>query len=518
MRPRSDPRTLAWVVLIGGCGASAPMPTTVASPAAAETGDESSPPLAEDRQRPPESGPSQDIAFPAMNRSRTETGLEINCVPAGQLPVVYLRLVVKTGGAADPPRIPGLASMVAQMLEEGGTRSYTSAELAEAVEFLGADLRIGSDSETLSVMIRALSDQLTPAMELLAEVAMRPRFDGVELRRLKRRERDRLALSARQPRYVARRTFYREVYGEHPYAHVDTTIEALGRVRRADLSRWHRTYMAPNNAMLIAVGDVEPAQVEAEASRAFRGWRKRPAQTVRYQAPPSRSSRQIIVVDRPESVQSVIYAGNLALARSNDDYIPLLVANQVLGGSAASRLFMDLRERRSLTYGAYSFVQESPQVGPFVAYAAVRNAVTAEAMTGLVEHLTKIVEEAPPEPELHAAQRFLSDSFPLRIETPGRIALMVQELRTYGLPDDYWTTYRSAIRQVDPGEALRAARTYIRPADMLIVAVGRASAIVEPLRHFGPVRVEGLDGTFIQSFDETTSPAEAAPSTPRTGG
>ena len=170
------------------------------------------------------------------------------------------------------------------------------------------------------------------------------------------------------------------------------------------------------------------------------------------------------------------------------------MANQVLGGSAASRLFMDLREQRSLTYGAYSAVAERAQIGPFVAYAAVRNEVTEEAMTAFMEHLDRIVAEEPPAEEIANAQRYLSDSFPLQIETAGRVAGMIEELRIFGLEDDYWDGFRTSIREVTPGQAHEAAREYIRPNRALIVAVGRASAIIEPLRAYGEVRVIDTDG------------------------
>ncbi|MCC6875966.1 MAG: insulinase family protein [Sandaracinaceae bacterium] len=452
------------------------------------------------RQSPPESGPARDVRFPAITRAQTTHGLELDTVRSDNLPVVYLRLVVRSGSATDPADLPGVAHLTAQMLKEG-TRSRTSAQLAEAVEFLGADLDVGSDSENAYISLRVLSEHLDAALDILADVALRPRFDDQELGRLRRRELDRLALSANQPRYLARKFFYAGLYGSHPYARVDTTPEAVQRITRQQLVDWHRTHFVPNNAFLVAVGDVDAERVRAGAERAFRGWRSRAVPETAYTAPPQRTAREVVVVDRPESVQSVIYVGNLALARNSPDYVPLMVANQVLGGSAASRLFMDLREQRSLTYGAYSSVNDAAQVAPFIAFAAVRNEVTAEAMGAFMEHLDRIVAEAPPEDELANAQSYLSDSFPLQIETPARIAYMVEEQRVYGLPDDYWDTFRTAIRSVASDQAFGAARTYIHPDRALIVAVGRASAVVEPLRRFGPVRVVDMQGREVQRLE-----------------
>lgn len=451
------------------------------------------------REQPPASGPARDIQFPDITRARTSSGLELNTVQFGHLPLVYLRLVVRSGSATDPENLPGLAQTVAQMLKEG-TRTRSSAQLAEEVEFLGANLSVGSDQENVYIMISAMEEHLDEAMEILADVARNPRFAAGELDRLKRRELNRLRLSSQQPRYLARRTFYSEIYGAHPYARVDTTEEALGRISRADLTRWHRAHVLPNNSFLVATGAVDPAQIQAAAERAFRGWRARTVPETEYATPPERTAREVIVVDRPESVQSVIYVGNLALSRNDPDFVPLQVANQVLGGSAASRLFMDLREQRSLTYGAYSGIQEMAQIAPFIAYAAVRNEVTEQAMAGFMEHLDKIVAEEAPQNEVTDAKRYLSDSFPLDIETAGRVASMVEALRVFGMPDDYWDTYRTSIRAVTPSQAHEAAREYIRPDRALIVAVGRAADIVQPLRRYGPVRVIDADGDEVQRF------------------
>lgn len=454
-----------------------------------------------EREAPPESGTPRDIQFPAITTATTSSGLALNTVRFGELPLVYLRLIIRSGSAADPADLPGVARFVSQMLKEG-TRRRTSAQIAEEIEFLGADLVTGSDEESVYVMVRALSEHLDEAMELLADVAQNPRFSPAELRRLKARELDRLRLSAQQPRYLARRTIYRELYGEHPYAAVDTNPEAVGRITRAELRRWHRAHVVPGNSFLIAVGNVDPARVESAAEEHFRGWRNRSVAEPTYADPPQRSSRSVIIVDRPSSQQSTIFVGNLALTRNSPDYVPLRVANQVLGGSAASRLFMDLREQRSLTYGAYSSVGERIEIAPFIAHARVRNEVTEEAVAGFMEHLDRIVREEASPGEILDAQRYLSDSFPLQIETASRIASMIAELRVHGLADDYWDGYRSAIRAVTPAQAHTAARTYIRPDQALIVAVGRATEIVEPLRRYGPVRVIDTEGNEISTFEQ----------------
>lgn len=462
------------------------------------------------REAPPPSGPRRDVAFPDVARATLPNGLEVNTVEWHQLPVVYIRLVVRSGGETDPARLPGLSDLVAQMLREG-TKRRSSAELAEAIEFLGADMSTSADEENVQLVFRAMRTHLAEAMQIVAEVATEPAFKNNELEKLRRRELDRLALAARNPGWLVRREFYGRLYGDHPYAHVDTTPEAVRRVKRGDLSRWHRTHFVPSNAFLVVTGDVTPDEIQRISGEAFGRWRGRPVAAAERPVPPARSTREVFVVDRPGSAQSVIVVGNLAIDRNDEQWIPLEVGNQILGGSAASRLFMDLRERRSLTYGAYSAVRPRIDIGPFVASTSVRTEVTARALDAILEHLDRIVSEKPTASEVEDARRFLADSFPLRVETPAAIGRMVQDLRVFGLPDDYYDVYRSRVQAVDADDALRAAQEGIHPDEALVVVVGEASAIAEALRPYGAVTVVDADGQVKQRLEAAPAPAPAAP-------
>jgi predicted Zn-dependent peptidase len=227
---------------------------------------------------------------------------------------------------------------------------------------------------------------------------------------------------------------------------------------------------------------------------------------------PVRTARDVYIVHRAGSVQSVIAIGNLTIPRAHPDYVALDVANQILGGSSASRLFMDLRERRSLTYGAYSGVDDMVGVSPFRARAAVPNARTELAMDAFMEHLQRIITEEPPAAETADAERYLSDSFPLQIETIGRVAYMVAYLRIFNLPDDYWDSYRSQIRAVTPAQALAAAHAHIRPDTGIVVVVGDATVVAEPLAHWGTLHIVDTEGnaTTLESIRGASAPPAAS--------
>ncbi|MDB4976801.1 MAG: putative secreted zinc protease [Myxococcaceae bacterium] len=458
--------------------------------------------------QPPVSAPARDVAFPPIQHDTLDNGLKVDVVSHKQLPIVSIELVIQSGSASDPADLPGLASSVADMLREG-TLKKKGAQFAEAVEFLGANLHTSAGQETLRVGISALSEHFDAALALLAEAVLQPAFDAAELTKLKKRTLDDLKLKKDRPVWLARRELSKALYGEHPYARIDTTEPAVKKLQRNHLTAYHGAHFAPNNAFLVVVGDIDGEQVKAASKKLFGAWKKHDVVKPSYASPPAHETRDIILVDRPASVQSQIVIGNLALKRNDPHFIPLMVANQVLGGSAASRLFMDLREKRSLTYGAYSRIDETVDVGSFRASAAVRTEVTDAAMSGFFEHLDRIIKEPPPQEELAAAHRFLADSFPLAIETADRIADLVADLRVFGLPDDYWDSFRSNIRKVTAPEALQAAKAFIHPDKAVVIVVGRAAEIAPALAKLGQVHVVDVDGKPL-----TNAPAAPTPPAP----
>jgi zinc protease len=479
-----------------GCGPSEapePEPTVGAEIAEVEA-------PAPEREPPPESAPPRDMKFPESTESEQKNGLKVLALPSGALPVLYAQLVIRSGSATAPEARPALASLVAAMLEQG-TKKKSAEKLAEAIEFLGADLSVSADPDSLVITIRALSEHLDQAIALLAEVATQPSFDQKELGKLKRRELDRLKLAARSPEYLARRAFYAELYGDHPYRAIDTTEDAVKAVTRRELVDWHAAHVVPNNAFLVVAGDFEEEALEKTVEKAFRAWKPREVPAPSSPPIPEPTGRRVILIDRPESVQSAIRIGNLAIPRASDAWIPLEVANEVLGGSASSRLFMDLREKRSFTYGAYSAVAQRREPGAFAAMAQVRNEVTLPAIEAFFEHLERIVAEAPPEDELTDARNSLSNSFPLSIETTGKIVGLVTKRELYGLAPDYWSTYRTQVLEVGPEAALEQARRQIRPESALVVVVGRTADLVEPLRKLGPVTLMDVDGKVLKTLD-----------------
>lgn len=395
---------------------------------------------------------------------------------------------------AAPARLAGLASFTAKMLRRGaGERS--AEEIAEAIEFVGGDLWVETETDYTAIQVRVLRDHLDLALELLADLAQRPAFPPEEIESIRQRELDRLALMQSQPRWLAAQGFFLALYGEgHPYSANDAVPEVIAALNREHLVAFHRDNYVPRNALLVVSGDVEPAAVRQAAEQHFGGWTDRPAPELTIPEPPARESRSVIVIDRPGATQAQITVGNLALSRDSDDYVDLRVANQVLGGSASARLFMNLRERCSYSYGVYSYVPTRLRRAPLVVTGAIESQHTAGALREIFGELDRMLAGPPLADELGAAKSYLVGHFPILTETAGNLAELVTIQRVFGLPDTYWDTYRSAVAGVSADQAFQAAQTYLHPDRALVVIVGDACDVVEPARRYGPVTVINQQG------------------------
>jgi len=238
--------------------------------------------------------------------------------------------------------------------------------------------------------------------------------------------------------------------------------------------------------MFVVVGDVKPNELLAELNELFGDWEKGRSADTAFAEPPKRSVRSLTIVDRPGSAQSNIVLTNLAVKRTDPDYFPLIVMNQVLGAGASSRIFMNLREEKGYTYGAYTRLETKKLAGDFEATAEVRTAVTGDSLKEFFYELERIRNEKVGDAELADAKNFLTGVFPLRAETQEGLTSLIVNQHLYGLPDDYLQTYREHINAVTADEVQRVAGEHIRPDEMAIVIVGDAEEVMPQVREYAP--------------------------------
>ena len=442
------------------------------------------------RERPPGASSSKESPFPKVARQTLKNGLGVAVVEAHALPIVQLRVIVRAGSGYGAT--PGAAELTAQLLKDGGTRTMPSAELLRRVETLGADLGVRVDFDSTVLSIAVPKDHLAEALALLGEVVTQPRLDDGELKKLKGRATDQAEDNARSNgKWTATRLMFRELYtSQNPYANYDLVPSEIAKVLPATVKDFHKRFYVPKNATVVIAGDVSPNAAHELAQKVFGGWIGGDAPKVQFPATIALSKRHVIVAHRPKSVQSDVFIAGLGPTRNSPDWPQIRVANQIMGGGVAGRLFLDVREQRSLAYSAYSRVVELAHAEqPVVLYAGTETAKTGLAAQGLIDNLEKIATAGVTAQETETARRYLSDVFAIRMETIGSIADMVVEADALSLPDGYWDSYRTAVRAIDAQQAGAAATKLFHADRSVLVVAGDADQIAPMLARFGDVTV-----------------------------
>lgn len=466
------------------------------------------------RKTAPEPLSPVPFAIPQAFQSSLENGLKIVLFKDKRLPLVSLRLAFFSGDAHDPADSIGLTSAMTAMLTEG-TRQYSSREVAEKIERLGASISASSSEDFTIIAGSSLSLYSSDILQLLAEILLKPTFPEAELDLYRRNTIENLKFQRSQPNYLANEQVARILYGEHPYATLSPKPEDIEKLTRQKLIEYHGRSLIPNNCVLVAVGDVERDEFLSEIKEHFGKWRAGEKPETAFPVPPKLETASLTIVDRPGSAQANIVIAGHAFDRSSPDYFPALVMNQILGAGASSRVFMNLREEKGYTYGAYTRIDSKKLGGEIEATAEVRTAVTGDSLKEFFYELDRIRNESVADEELADAKNFLTGVFPIRAETQEGLTNLIVNQQLYGLPDDYLQTYRDNVSAVTADEVKRVAEKYVVPERMAIVIVGDAGDILPQARQFASsVDVFDTDGNRrdLNSYEtsDNDTPADAS--------
>lgn len=456
----------------------------------------------EQREAPPAAGPSPEWQFPNIVDQTLQNGLTLKLVQRSTLPLIDLAILVRSGQASDGSK-PGVAVLSGEMLKVGGTGPWTSKELLERVEALGSSLEIATTRDTTRISLAVTANQFDEAMKLLSSIVLTPQFNQNEFNKLKRREMDRVESQARSDAaWATNMVLYRELFGTsgaHPYAHFDATTTEVDKITLVEARKWYSQYVVPQNAALVVAGDVAPEVLNKAAQQYFGKWHGIAPKPLVFPPLASPKGLQIYLVDRPKSSQAELVLASLGPERKSDNFAPLKVANQILGGGVAGRLFLDVREQRSLAYSTYSSVDEvTVGAEPLLLRAGTQTAKAGLTLQALIEHASKIGAEPVADGELQTARRFLTDVFLLRTETVNALNYMAGSLWVHGLPNNYYDTYRSQVRATEAPALQALANQYYSPTHSIAVVTGDAERLSGPLSHFGEVIIVDPDKNFEQ--------------------
>lgn len=427
-------------------------------------------------------------------------GLTLLVLEQHRLPTVQYSLWIKSGALSDPKDTPGLASFTADLLREGTARrnsSQIAAELDEIGATFNADAEFGDNLTTVDAS--GLSQSADKLMELMSDIVLNSSFPEDERKKYVQREKAGLIQLRSDPSFLARERFARAVYGDFPAAVQAPTADSLSKAAPELLKDFHDKHYAPGNAILAIAGDLNQQQATALAKKYFGAWKDHPVPPANAGTVPAPAKARIFLVDRPDSVQSNIVAGGLSLRRSDPDYIPLTLTNRILGGGPAGRLFINLREEKGYTYGAYSRFTSHQFPGTFAANTEVRNAVTDGSLHELMYEFKRLREEKVPQAELEEAKRSIIASFALSLENLSGIVSRWMTVKYYGLPIDYWDQYPDQVAKLDADAVQRTARKYIDLDHLQLVVVGDAKQVREAVSKYGSVEMYDADGKPVEA-------------------
>ncbi|MDO8704017.1 MAG: pitrilysin family protein [Sulfuricaulis sp.] len=413
------------------------------------------------------------FAGPKIQHWTLANGAQVYFVETHELPMLQIRAVFDAGSSRDPAAAAGLAQLTSAMLDEGTDKLSTN-DIASRFEGLGAEFGAGVDRDMASVNLRSLSDAdlLNPALDLYASLLARPAFPEVSLERQRAQALVALQKDKQSPGAIAEKAFFQELYGDHPYAHESQGDEAsLKTIKRADLLEFHRRYYVGANAWLVLVGDASQRQARMIAER------------VVGQLPPGQAAevlsavRTLAAAQRKQiafsATQTHIMLGQPGMRRGDPDYFPLYVGNYILGGGGlVSRLSVEVREKKGLSYSVYSYFMPLRQEGPMLIGLQTKNSQGDQALKLVHQVLADFVATGPTDKELDAAKKHITGGFPLRLDSNGKIAENLAVIAFYGLPLTYLDDFIPTIEAVTAEQIRSAFRRRVHPDRMVTVIVG----------------------------------------------
>jgi zinc protease len=446
----------------------------------------------------PAVGPERPFQLAPRVERTLPNGLRVIVTRQTVVPKVTVMLTVLSGYANDPPELTGLAALTAEAVQEG-TKSRTSKEIRRQVFGMGGSLSAAVSQDFSSLSVRGLSEFAPQLIDLVADVAMNPTLPADEIAILKQQRLQTVMQQKASPQFLSNRQFRRALFGSHPYARTSETEATLQPLDRAKIEAFHRANYRPNNALLLIVGAVQPDAVIATAEKAFGSWARGEVQKPTFPQPPAVTGKQVSFVQRPNSVQSSMSVGNLAIKRSDPHWYELTVANAIFGGAFNSRIVRNIREEKGYTYSPGSSLTGFADAGFYRFSADVRNEVTGATLNEVFKEIDKMRAEGSDGAELQGAKAYLRGVFPIQTATQGGLANVLNTVYVFGLPKDYPETFRAKIAAVTPEQVKGAAAVLLGSQDSVIAIVGDYSKVKDQLTGFKEIKFFDPDGKSISA-------------------
>jgi zinc protease len=451
------------------------------------------PAFAQDR---PAVGPERPFQLAPRVEKTLANGLRVIVTRQAAIPKVSITLTVLSGYSSDPADLTGLASLTADLIQEG-TKTKSSREIRRDVFGMGGSLSAAASQDFSSVTVRGLSEFAPRLIDLVADVAMNPTIPEDEVAILKQQHLQTVAQQKGSPQFLANRTFRAALFGQHPYARTSETAASLNAMDRAKLVAFHRDHYRPNNAFLLIVGAIDPETTFAAIDKAFGGWVRGEVAAPAFAPPPALSGRHVYFVQRGNSIQSSIAVGNVAVKRSDPRWFELALANTIYGGAFNSRIVRNIREEKGYTYSPGSVLTGFADAGFYRFSADVRNEVTGATLTEVFKEIDTMRAQGSDGAELQGAKSYMRGIFPIQTATQTGLSATLNNVYVYGLPRDYPETFRAKIAAITPAQVKSGAATLLGSESSVIAIVGDWAKVKDQLAGYPDITFLDTDGKTI---------------------
>lgn len=452
-----------------------------------------------DRSVRPQPGEAREPEIAEYKKYELDNGITLIVVEDHKLPRLSIQLSLDIDPIVEGDKA-GMISIAGDLLGEG-TANRTKEALDESVDFMGARLSTYSSGAYAS----GLSKYSEDLMEILADVVLNPSFPQESFDKLKQQNISGIRANQDDPGAMMSNLYGSQIYGlDHAFGEI-VTESTIENVTLEDCVNYWSTYFKPNVAYITIVGDIKPRAAKKLVNRYFEEWTPGEVPTHSVSVPALPTADYVALINRPASVQSEIRIGNRVELNVGDaDLEAARIANMILGGGSLARLYLNLREDKGYTYGAYSSIGTSEHVTTFTANGAVRTEVTDSAITQFLFEIDRIRTTLVSEEELQGAKNYLAGSFGRSLESPQTVARFAYNIERYGLDEDYYNNYLQRLQAVTAADVQRAAQKYFAEGNLLIAVVGKSSDIKAGLAQFGEVKM-------FDAFGQPASDAEMIP-------
>jgi len=432
------------------------------------------------------------VTFPRPAVSKLNNGLEVLLLEDHRVPTFSVELVIPASGLDEPADLSGVSDATASMMHLG-TKSRSALQITDALAEWGGSLSVSSGNSNTTISASGLTDNLDDLLELMADVLLNPIFPQDEFDKWKRRQLNNLVQSRTTPGYYTNRVLFPILYPGDARAITSFSEVSINKLTRQNLVDYYQSHYDPEGSYIAITGDVKPKEISAKLEKYLAGWKGGAAKRLELPMRPPIGSKKIVLVDRPNSVQTTLTLANRAIARTDPDYYAVTLMNRILGQGSASRLYRNVREDKGYTYGISSSVAATRFSNHISATTSVRTEVTGAALSEMLKEFQGLRDNLVPVEELDAAKRAIVAGFALSLQSSASMLSAALNLREYGFPADYWDRYPDMLMKVTPEQVREVARKYVPLDNIQIVAVGDAAKIREQLKVFGTVEDVSVD-------------------------